>query len=142
MITESIHGAINSVGARQEIGFGRLALQPVAMAEQAVGASTSFPKGFDKSDWLRPGEQLVAPPSPSAPHYSCVSSTCPVICICWHRIRILLCVYQPLFLHERLDYVNALRSREWSAALSLNGIGAPGARVRGRMEVFDVVRVI
>jgi hypothetical protein len=88
MITESIHGAINSVGARQEIGFGRLALQPVAMAEQAVGASTSFPKGFDKSDWLRPGEQLVAPPSPSAPHYSCVSSTCPVICICWHRIRI------------------------------------------------------
>lgn len=70
MIAEAIQDAFSSVGAGQEIGFGRLALQPIEIAEEVIGTPTSFPKGFEKSDWLQPGEQLVAPPNPSSPHYS------------------------------------------------------------------------
>jgi hypothetical protein len=140
MITEAIQGALNSVGAGQEIGFGRLALQPVEMAEEAVGTPT-FPKGFEKSDWLGSGEQLVAPPSPSAPHYSCVSSTCQVICICLAP-NAYSSACSSIADIARIGDANAFRTREWTAALSLNGIRAPGAQIRGRIEVFDVVRVI
>ena len=79
MITEMIQGTIDQVSAGYELGFGRLALQalPGEQAEQLSVTSPVFPQGFQKSGWLRPGEQLVAPPSPSSPHYTCASITIP-----------------------------------------------------------------